>query len=234
MKPAGICFDATGTLIERTASVGTVYSEIAARFGVELPAWRLDDAFTRVLRHAPERGVGASPGERRQHEIDWWSERIRETFQATDSTVRFEDFVSFAEALFETYRGPARWRLRPGVRAALARLARNGHPMAVVSNFDHRLPQILQAIEIEHYFLSISIPSTSGFRKPARKIFEGVAEALDRSIESLVYVGDDAPETLSAIAAHGLRTIEVAALASFEVLPEWVASPATLPSRTAR
>ena len=88
MTRAGLCFDATGTLIEMTASVGEVYAEIAQAFGVELPAWRLDDAFRRVMRDAPPRGVeGETTKERRLCEMAWWSERIRQTFQATDRSV---------------------------------------------------------------------------------------------------------------------------------------------------
>ena len=58
MSRAGLCFDATGTLIEMTASVGEVYHQVAHTFGVDLPADQLDDAFRRVMRDAPPRGVG--------------------------------------------------------------------------------------------------------------------------------------------------------------------------------
>jgi putative hydrolase of the HAD superfamily len=232
MKLPGLCFDATGTLIEMTASVGDVYAEVARGFGVELPAWRLDDAFRRVLRHAPPRGeTGASLAERRELETEWWSERVRQTFQATDSTVRFADFPAFAAALFETYRDGSRWRTRSDVVEALDALARAGHAMAIVSNFDHRLPDILQQLGLEHYFKTVIIPSSSGSRKPDRSPFEAAAASLGLGLTELIYIGDDAPDTLEAIAAHGLRVIDATTLPSFKVLPEWVARPATLPSR---
>ncbi|MEE8165778.1 MAG: HAD family hydrolase, partial [Myxococcota bacterium] len=135
MKRPGLCLDATGTLIEASETVGEVYHQIAMEFGVELPAWRLDDAFRRVLRRAPPRGTdGNTFEERRQGEVEWWTERIRQTFQATDSTARFDDFGAFAAALFDSYRQPGRWRPRTEVVATLRELAQRGFSMVVVSN----------------------------------------------------------------------------------------------------
>lgn len=231
MTLPALCFDATGTLIEMTATVGDVYGEIARNFGVDLPGWRLDDAFRRVMRHAPARGIhGDSPAIRREQEIAWWTERIRQTFQATDSTVRFENFASFAEALFETYRGPYRWQPRNGVVSTLETLTAGGYPMVVISNFDHRLPDILQGLDLESFFRSILIPSEIGARKPDRSLFELAAERLERPLTDLVYVGDDDSETLAEIRSHGLHVVDIESLQSFSMLPEWLASAATLPS----
>ena len=167
-----VCLDATGTLIETTAPVGEVYARLAREHGVDLPAWRLDDAFRRVLRHAPTRGLaGATPAERRAGEVEWWFERVRQTFQATDSTVRFADFRGFAQALFDVYATAACWRARPGTHALLARLAARGVDLCVISNFDHRLPEILEALDLIHFFKSIEIPSRTGHAKPERAVF---------------------------------------------------------------
>jgi putative hydrolase of the HAD superfamily len=231
MTRAGLCFDATGTLIEMTASVGEVYHEVAGGFGVDLPARQLDDAFRHVMRLAPPRTADAATlKERRRFEFTWWSDRIRETFQGADVAVRFDDFGGFAEALFETYRQADRWRPRHGVEKTLGGLASAGHPMAVISNFDHRLLNILQALELEQFFIIIIVPSLCGALKPDRAPFEAASESLERPLSELLYIGDDAPDTLAAIRAQGLRTLDVRTLASFEDLPEWVMSAATLPS----
>lgn len=205
-----ICFDATGTLIEAIHPVGETYHRFALEFGVDLPAWRLDDAFRRVLRHAPARGLeGKSFEERCAHEVEWWFERIRQTFQATDSTARFDDFRAFAQALFDFYAGAEAWRARPGMPALLARLRDQGARLFVVSNFDHRLAEILEALDLKRFFEDILIPSRAAHAKPDRALFEAVGAAVGRPVEALVYVGDDAPETLTAISAHGLRVLDV-------------------------
>jgi putative hydrolase of the HAD superfamily len=231
MRRAGLCFDATGTLIEMTARVGDVYCEVAREFGVDLSADVLDDAFRQVMRDAPPRGdQGTSIEERRQREYTWWADRIQETFRSADSTVRFEDFAAFAGALFETYRAADRWQSRSGVVTTLEHLTRTGHPMAVVSNFDHRLPDILQGLDLSGFFRIIIVPCLFGVSKPDRALFEAASESLERPLSELVYIGDDSATTLDAIRAHGPKTVDVRTLASFEDLPEWVKSAATLPS----
>jgi putative hydrolase of the HAD superfamily len=211
-RPAsrGVLFDATGTLIEVREPIGETYRRIALAHGVDLPAWRLDDAFRRVLRHAPTRGLhGDDETARREGEVAWWLERLRQTFQAADSTARFADFPAFARAAFDAYRDPGAWRVREGVDSMLDTLRAAGLPLGVVSNFDHRLPEILEALGLASAFATLEIPSRHGVAKPDRAIFAAAAEALGQPLEALAYVGDDPPERLEAIAALGLVVLDV-------------------------
>jgi len=218
---ARLVFDATGTLIEATASVGEVYHRVAREFGVDLPAWRLDDAFRRIMKHAPPRGTeGDSREARCTAEFGWWSEIIRQTFQATDSTARFADFPAFAKALFETYRSGDAWRLRPGMLSLLEVLERENRRLAIASNFDHRLPDVLEALKLKHFFEVIALPCDAGATKPDRALFEHVARALESEIEGLVYIGDDAPDRLAQIAGYGIDVIDIRVLENPEQLAD--------------
>lgn len=211
--PRGVVFDATGTLIEATESVGDVYQRVALEHGIVLGSWRLDDAFGRVLRHAPPRGIdGEDEQTRRDGEVEWWFELIRQTFQAADSAVLFDDFSSFAQTLFDTYRAPAAWRVRDRVLPLLSRLRDQGTPMTVVSNFDYRLLEILEALELTPFFTSIELPCKHGARKPDASLFEAAARSLGRAITDLIYIGDDSPDRLTAIRGHGLDVIDVNAV----------------------
>jgi putative hydrolase of the HAD superfamily len=214
-------------LIEATESVGEVYRRMALRFDVDLPAWRLEDGFRRVLRHAPTRGTDGDTIEaRRQGEIDWWFEIIRQTFQATDSTVRFPDFSTFATTLFEAYREAGAWRVRDDMRKVLDALQAADCPLAIISNFDHRLPDVLAGLEIEHYFTSIILPSETGVAKPARAPFEAAANALACPLSNMAYVGDDAPERLEQISAYGIRVFDIRTLEdSAELTDQLLGSP---------
>lgn len=211
-----VCFDATGTLIEPRESVGTVYARAALAEGIKLPAWRLDDAFQRVMRSAPplaEAGMrGATRAEREAAELAWWIERVRQVFQATDSTVEFADPKAFARGLFETWRRPECWRVRPGAHALLTTLRAAGLRLGLASHFDHRLPDILEGLDLTRFFEIVEIPSRHGLSKPGRALFEALAAALDARLDQLAYVGDDAPETLAAIGALGLRIFDVRSL----------------------
>lgn len=232
MSVRALCLDATGTLIETAEPVGEVYRRHAREQGVDLPDWRIEDAFRRILAQAPPRGVeGGSPAERRQGEVDWWRERVRQTFQATDSTVRFPDFEALAGSLFEFYRQRAAWRIRPGIRDMLVALRARGLPLAVVSNFDHRLIQILQGIDLNYFFDFILIPSESGLRKPDRPLFERAADRLGVPLGQLGYLGDDPPEVLDAIARLGPTVFDVREIGEPSRIPDLIVATATLPPR---
>ena len=224
MAIRAVCFDATGTLIELRESVGTVYSRAARDVGVALPAWRLDDAFARVRRRAPPLALASASGttraEREAAELEWWSERVRQTFQATDSTVQFADPKGFARTLFESYRSADAWRLRPGAVALLTRLRAGGLRLAVVSQFDHRLPDILEVMDLKGFFDRVSIPIDGLGTKPERALFEALAVPLGARLDELAYVGDDAPEVLAAIAGLGLRVFDVRDLPDLAALAD--------------
>jgi len=214
-----VAFDATGTLIETAEPVGEVYRRVALTHGVDLPAWRLDDAFRRVLRRAPPRSApGDEPSERARSEIAWWHDLVRQTFQATDSTVRFADRTAFANDLFETYRRADAWRPRPGARSLLSALHAEGARLALVSNFDHRLPDILEALDLAPFFEVLAIPARTGLSKPDPALFGLVAERLGVPLEALSYVGDDPKETLAQIARLGVRVVDVRAVARLDDL----------------
>ncbi|MEZ4279233.1 MAG: HAD-IA family hydrolase [Myxococcota bacterium] len=216
MTIRAVVFDATGTLIEPRESVGTVYARAALAEGIRLPAWRLDDAFVRVLRASPPLAAAAASGvnaaERAAAETAWWIDRVRQVFQATDSTVEFRAPKAFALSLFETYRRPESWRERPGARALLEALSRAGLRLGLASNFDHRLPEILEGLDLIGFFDAVEIPSRRGRAKPDRAVFEALGEALSAGLDELAYVGDDTPEVLAAIAALGVRIFDVRAL----------------------
>jgi putative hydrolase of the HAD superfamily len=227
-----LCLDATGTLIETAEPVGEVYRRHALEQGVDLPAWRIEDAFRRILAQAPPRGLaGATPAARRQGETGWWRECVRQTFQATDSTVRFPDFEAFARSLFDFYRQGAAWRIRPGVREMLVALRARGLLLAVVSNFDHRLIEIIQAIDLMQFFEFVLIPSEAGLRKPDPRLLEQAADRLGVSLGQLGYLGDDPPEILAAIARLGVAVFDVREIGEPSRIPDLVVATATLPPR---
>jgi REG-2-like HAD superfamily hydrolase len=231
VQPPGVCFDATGTLIEGTSPIGETYHQVALEHGVDLPAWRLEDAFIRILRGAPPRGQGGDSFEERcGFERDWWSERIRQTFQATDSTARFVDFQGFAQALFDRYRDPKLWRIREGMIEALSSLKSAGCAMAITSNFDHRLPELLEGLDIAMFFDHIEIPALHGELKPARAIFTSASKAIRRPLDSLCYVGDDSLSTLAMISNHGLRVLDVREVSDAREIVDFVLGPSNSPA----
>lgn len=215
----GVLFDATGTLLKTRESVGAVYSRHATTHGVKLPAWRLDDAFGRIVAGAPPRVFAdCDASEIAEREQQWWQAVVRSTFLAADSTVKFVDFATFFSELYGYYQTGDAWALRPGVRAALVDLKRRDYRMGVVSNFDQRLPIILQALEIHEFLDVVMIPARCRAEKPDARIFEAALEILGLRAQSVVYVGDDPEKDRAAAERVGMQCIDPDALETFAAL----------------
>lgn len=216
-------FDATGTLFETRESIGTVYARRAAPHGVELPSWRLDDAFRRILASAPPRVFpDAKADEIAELEFQWWRAVVRSSFLAADSTVKFDNFGAFFEQLYAYYESADAWTLRPGSGDLLRELKRREFRTGVVSNFDQRLPIILQALEINDFLDVVMIPARCRIEKPDRRIFAAALETLELPAGSVVYVGDDPEKDRAAGARAGMQCLDPDAFEVFGDLLEHI------------
>jgi putative hydrolase of the HAD superfamily len=230
-----VLFDATGTLIELREGVGETYARVASRHGVALPAWRLEDGFRRIVASRPPRVFpDSAPEDVPAHERDWWRDVVRDTFRATDQTVRFDDFDAFFDELFSGYAKASAWRLRTGARAALTRLRGQGIRLGIVSDFDYRLTELLEALEVAEFFDCVILAGALGVGKPDRRLFEAALQALESDAEHAVYVGDDPERDLAGARAIGLFEVDVKSLASLAELPARLATlgaPGAVPER---
>jgi putative hydrolase of the HAD superfamily len=215
-----VLFDATGTLLLFRESVGETYRRFALDFGVDLPGTRIAEAFLRTFAHADPMVFPGEPSERcRSLERRWWWRQVHSTFRAADSTARFTDFEAYFDRLWNHYASGAAWRLAPGARHALDALRSRGVRTGIVSNFDHRLPNILQDLGILHYFDCVTLPAEAGAAKPDRRIFDVALARLGELSGPAVYVGDRAVEDVAGARGAGLFPIPVGSLATLEELP---------------
>jgi putative hydrolase of the HAD superfamily len=220
-----VLFDAVGTLIELREPVGETYARIAARHGAAIPAWRLEDSFTRVIARAPANvHPGAIGSDVAARERAWWRARVRETFRAADQMAPLVDFDALFDALFAFYAGAAAWAPRKGARALLDRLATAGKRLGIVSNFDLRLPGVLRALDLERHFECVVLPGHCGFAKPDPRIFEVALVALRATPERCAYVGDRTNEDLEGARAAGMRPVPIAGLATLGALADTLLS----------
>ena len=214
MKLRAVLLDAAGTLIHPRESIGTSYARIAREHGVDVPAWRVDDAFRRVLRGAPPMIADDDAGERA-----WWRAVVRATFRAADQMQRFPDFEACFAALFAHFADASAWRAAPDAHAALRALRASGRRVAVASNFDHRLHAILAGLELRELDL-VWLPREARVAKPDPRFFTGACERLGVAPSAAVAVGDDPEQDLAAARSAGLRAIDGASLASRGARPE--------------
>jgi putative hydrolase of the HAD superfamily len=223
-----VLFDAMGTLIELREPVGETYARMARPYGVALPAQRVDDAFRRSLRRAPPLVFpDAIATETERRERDWWRTLVRSTFLASDSAVRFSDFDAFFDALYRALSEPDAWSCKPGCREALTELRARGLTLGIVSNFDRRLPRLLEGLAIAPLIDAVVLPSDAGAEKPDPRIFQLALERLGTPAAASVFVGDSVERDIAGARAAGMRAIDVGSLATLCELPERLGALAT-------
>ena len=203
-----VFFDAAGTLFDTRRPVGQSYARLAREFGLEVSDAAVTNGFRRAFGNSPELafGKGRSPTELRNLERAWWKAVVARTFEGLGVFPRFDDFF---EALFAFFANPTNWQLKPEATAALRRLKERGLGLGVISNFDSRLYRILETLELNPLFDSITISSEAGFAKPRREVFEvALARHRVRPAEAL-HVGDSVRLDFDAAAAVGMSAVLV-------------------------
>jgi putative hydrolase of the HAD superfamily len=226
-----VLFDAAGTLIALREPVGETYARVARQYGVGISAWRLGEAFGRILRRTPPLVAHGSEAEIAHQERAWWRRVVRGTFRAADSAEaeRFEDFEACFDALFRRFAEADSWRATEGAHAALRALRAAGAATGVVSNFDHRLRPILRDLGLLDWLDVVVLPSDAGAAKPDPAIFRVALDRLGTDAAAAAFVGDDPDEDLAAARRCGLRAIDVGQLATLAELPARLATPDTPP-----
>ena len=229
--PGAVLFDAAGTLISLREPAAATYARVAGHFGVSLPEPRLAEAFGRILRSAPPMVFpDADRGRIPELERAWWRQVVRGTFRAADSAVRFTDFDACFGRLYAHFARPEAWLATPDAAATLTELRVAGHATGVVSNFDCRLPAILEGLGLEELLDVVVLPSDAGCAKPDVRIFALALRRLAATADCTVYVGDDAVLDVAGARAAGLRAIDVATLATLAELPARLADSASDPA----
>ncbi|MGA8764046.1 MAG: HAD family hydrolase [Candidatus Sulfotelmatobacter sp.] len=114
----------------------------------------------------------------------WWKFHtcLLEGFGPVDSNVR--------DTLVKSTHDSSNWdQILPGTREALDRIRAN-HRIAVISNADGKVDQVLARCGIADCFESITDSGIVGFEKPRPEIFAAALRAMNGRAEESLYVGD--------------------------------------------
>ncbi len=188
-----VTFDVGGTLIEPWPSVGHVYAEVSARFGIrDVTPEALNRAFASAWR--TRRGFDYSRVA--------WRELVNQTF--ADHWPHPPSQACF-EAIYEHFATPAPWRLFEDVLPVLATLRARSLRLAVVSNWDERLRPLLRELRLDVHFDAFAISHETGCTKPAREIFQHAAAELAVRPGHILHVGDSAEEDVAGARAAGFN-----------------------------
>ncbi|MGI8430944.1 MAG: HAD-IA family hydrolase [Chthoniobacterales bacterium] len=201
-----IFFDAAGTLIRLTKSVGEHYALAGRQQGLLLDAGELDQAFAQVWREMPLRPATGQP--RPDDDKGWWRELVTRVVARISTPVAPLDLDTFFEAAYGHFAAAGVWELFPEVAEVLAALAPH-YELSVVSNFDGRLRMIFEHLALTKYFRTVFLSSELGADKPDPQIYRRALEATGWAPGEVLHVGDDPARDWAAAAAAGLQVFRL-------------------------
>jgi len=202
-----ISFDIHGTLIH-SPRLGEVYARILGRHGIDVEPHKAYDTVRRVwqefsCRRQPGRDIFASHPEGSRG--FWYSFIDRVCLH-----LGREPASPFAKAeLFDAFTGPEPWEVFEEVPEVLSALGTKGMRMVVVSNWDDRLPILLERLEISSYFESIVFSAGVGSEKPFSAIFLRALDELSLPPQEVVHIGDRLREDVEGARGVGMQSIHL-------------------------
>lgn len=206
-----VLFDAAGTLLQVHPSVGEIYAREAKCFGVNVPAATVDDAFRSVWRALRPYVDGSTPFHTSEAiERAWWRNLVGRTFEKACGIAAFGDsFDEFFDSLYRRFEEPGVWRLFDDVLPTLNELRERRVPVAVVSNWDSRLPRLLSAMNIAKRFQFVLTSAEAGVSKPSPLIFRQAVERLALQPHEVLHTGDSLEDDVLAARRAGLRGLHL-------------------------
>jgi len=205
MSFKAIFFDAAGTLMKTVRPVGESYALFAGRHGMNVPPEEIAGRFRVCFSSAPPLAFpNAEAEDILTLERDWWKELVRRVFEPYGEFARFDDYFS---ELFAYFSQADSWRLYPETLETLAALRERGFKLAVVSNFDSRLFNILKGLGVASSFDSVVISSHAGCAKPAPEIFHKALALHQVNPEEAIHIGDSLEKDVTGARSAGLTGV---------------------------
>jgi len=194
--------DVADTLLQLSEPPARCYQRFAATWGLQLSLERVESGLRASLAQR------IAPSGPPVHSI---AQRELESWRAVVASALGEPAAHGPcfEALHAHYARAEAWTLVAGARGALARARELGVALAVVSNMDSRLPEVLREHGLGALFSHVAIPSTCGFAKPSPEIFHAALSALRAEPERALYIGDREAHCVDAARRAGLRALRL-------------------------
>jgi putative hydrolase of the HAD superfamily len=200
--PAAILLDALGTLVELRPPAPLLRAELARRFGVLVSEREAERAIAAEIAyyraHLNEGRDPASLAALRSR----CAQALRAALPGGEQIARIG-----ADALTQALLASLRFSPFPDVLPALSALRRGGHRIAVVSNWDVSLRELLAAVGIAPLLDGIVTSAETGAGKPDTAIFERALGVVRAAPRSAIHVGDSLEEDVAGARRAGIEPV---------------------------
>lgn len=202
-----VTFDVTGTLIH-APRLGEIYAEVLRRHSMEVEPVEARRAvrlvwgeFSCACRLGEDRFSAHPEGCR-----GWWSSFLERVCQHLE-VGRPSPFAR-AE-LYDRFGRAEAWEIYTEVPETLDRLRAQGLKLGVVSNWDDRLPRLLERLGLASRFEVVVYSAEVGGEKPFPAIFRRALERLATPAELALHVGDRREEDVEGAQAVGMPALHL-------------------------
>jgi len=205
LNVVAVFLDVTGTLIH-SPRLAEIYSGVLERHGTLIPTSVLEELIPTVWDEMDCRVEGGVDrfGEHPGGATGWWNDFLQ---RICDYRELPHPGPFAAAELYDRFGQADAWEVYPDALPALDELAAAGFRLLALSNWDPRLPLVLERLDLARYFEAIVYSAEVGFEKPHETIFRHALEEIDLSAGSVVHVGDrqlDDVEGATAVGMHAL------------------------------
>jgi len=194
-----VLLDALGTLVELERPWPHLVDELAARGVV------VDEEAARAAMLAEMAYYRAHHDEA----VDWAA--LEDLRRRCAAVVQEQLHTSLAlDDVLDALLGAIRFRAYPEVPDVLARLRAGGARLAVVSNWDVSLHDVLERTGLRPLVDAVVISAELGVAKPHPAIFLAALQRLGATADGAVHVGDSLEHDVAGARAAGLEAVLVA------------------------
>jgi putative hydrolase of the HAD superfamily len=198
-----ILLDALGTLLAFEPPAPRLRALLAQRFGVEVTLDEASVAMKAEVRHyraEHDAAIDAASLLALRRDCagvlrDALPERVRPALGGDELVATLVDAIVFAPY--------------PETREVLRALRRRGHPLAIVSNWDVSLLQVLGDTGLDAFVDEVVVSALVGASKPDPRPFAVAFERLGVDGAGALHVGDTLAEDVAGARAAGVRPVLV-------------------------
>lgn len=183
-----VTFDVTNTIIRVAGNVGYNYCQMASKYNTIADPTKIDKAFPKVYKDYtkkyPNFGVfnDLTPNK-------WWTMVVKETFR--EAGYEDDHLDKIAQDLYTFFASSEGWEILPEAISTLQQITDRGVLLGAVSNFDERLEQVLNNLDIRHYFQFVLSSTVVKCEKPSKDIFKMAMKAVKCKPEESLHIGDN-------------------------------------------
>ena len=199
-SPAAIFFDFGETLATLKPSKEELFTQAAQSIGVELEQSAVCRAYQVVDFHNKYSSVTVKDRDAFYHN---YNQQLAEALGISSH------FARLGPALIELFRKEKHWTLFADTTPTLAHLQKLGKQLALVANWDARLPRLIEQLGIARYFSSVVASEIAGVEKPDPAIFRLalVELSLSPAQQTVLYIGNEYRADVMGARAAGLTPV---------------------------